>query len=108
MASLQADRNVWGIGIRALIILSAPCVSRDPNAPAAAGVILVSQFFIGLGIGVHYRGITVAELKRDILAALGYIFILATIAIGTMIIASEFSTLRDADVFLAFWPAGQG
>ena len=100
--------GMFGASVLGPLLFSAPLalagiLTHRPPQEA----ILVSQFFIGLGIGVHYRGITVAELKRDILAALGYIFILATIAIGTMIIASEFSTLRDADVFLAFWPAGQ-
>lgn len=100
--------GMFGASVLGPLLFSAPLalagiLTHRPPQEA----ILVSQFFIGLGIGVHYKGITIAELRRDILAALGYLVILTCIAGGTIFIAIELSNLRSADLFLAFWPAGQ-
>jgi len=100
--------GMFGASVLGPLLFSAPLalagvLTHRPPQEA----ILVSQFFIGIGIGAHYKGITVSELKRDILAALGYVLILAGISIATIAIAVELSTLQDADLFLAFWPAGQ-
>jgi len=70
-------------------------------------VIMVSQFFIGIGIGVHYRGITPAEIQRDILSAAGFSVILIVIAALFTAIANSLSALEPSVLFLSFWPAGQ-
>ena len=100
--------GMFGASVLGPLLFSAPLaltgvLTHRPPEEA----ILVSQFFIGLGIGVHYKGITIRELRRDIVAALGYIAILASVAISTIAVAIELSDLRDPDLFLAFWPAGQ-
>ena len=88
--------------VAAILMLSGVLTQRPPQE-----VIVISQFFIGIGIGVHYVGITLAELRKDILAAFGYILILGAVAAAVVAGISRFSPLPASDLFLAFWPAGQ-
>ena len=43
--------------------------------------ILFAQFFIGTGIGVCYVGVTLAELRKDVLAGIAYVGILAAVGL---------------------------
>ncbi len=70
-------------------------------------VIMVAQLFIGIGIGVYYRGITLTEIRRDILAASGFSLLLLLIAVIFTTIATLISVVEPTEMFLAFWPAGQ-
>ena len=47
-----------------------------------AEAILAAQFFIGLGIGAKYRGITLGEIRGVVLAALGFCAIMTAISAG--------------------------
>ncbi len=38
--------------------------------------IILSQFFIGIGVDIHYQGITTRELRRNIIAGLGFVAII--------------------------------
>ena len=52
----------------------------EHRPPAEA--ILVAQLFIGIGVGVKYVGVTPLELRRVVLASLGYCVLLALLAMS--------------------------
>lgn len=73
-----------------------------------AEAILAAQFFIGLGIGVQYVGITGRELRHDILAGLGFCIIIMLIAAGFAGLAIALGVAPHVEAILAFSPGGQG
>lgn len=76
--------------------------SRPP-----AEIILAAQFFIGIGVGVHYVGVSAAELRRVVLAALGYAVVLGVVSVA---FAASIAALGGAPLLeatLAFAPGGQ-
>jgi uncharacterized membrane protein AbrB (regulator of aidB expression) len=70
-------------------------------------MIILSQFFIGIGVGIHYQGITTKELSRDIIAGLGFVAVVIAIALITLLGASQISDIPLFELFLCFWPGGQ-
>jgi uncharacterized membrane protein AbrB (regulator of aidB expression) len=68
---------------------------------------LGAQFLIGIGIGVGYVGVTLTELRRDVLAGIAFVFLLSVLAL----VFTEIVVLTDLappmDAFLAFAPGGQ-
>ena len=70
-------------------------------------MIILSQFFIGLGVGIHYQGITTKELRRDIIAGLGFVAMIIPLALLTLLVASQISDIPLFELFLCFWPGGQ-
>lgn len=73
-----------------------------------AEAILIAQFFLGLGVGVKYRGLTVAELRRTVAAGVGYVGLTAVISV---VFAGAVALLGFApfvEAILAFAPGGQG
>lgn len=69
--------------------------------------ILGAQFFIGIGIGVGYVGVTMAEIRRDVLAGVVFVFILAFLAAAFTEIVVFLELARPVEGFLAFAPGGQ-
>jgi uncharacterized protein len=59
----------------AALSLSGLIANRPP-----AEVILAAQYFIGIGIGASYIGVTLAELRRDVASGALFCLILAAIA----------------------------
>lgn len=88
--------------VTAVLALTGLIHDRPPSE-----AILVAQFFIGAGIGVGYVGVTLLELRRDVLAGVVYVIILAVLAFAF----TEFVTLtglaQPVEGFLAFAPGGQ-
>jgi membrane AbrB-like protein len=72
-----------------------------------AEAILAAQFFIGMGIGVHYVGVTIAELRRDVFFGAAFVVILAALAIAVTAIATLAELAPPVEAFLAFAPGGQ-
>lgn len=72
-----------------------------------AEAIYVAQFFIGASIGVGYAGITLTELRRDVLAGVGFVLILALLAALMSEIVHALNLARPLEAFLAFAPGGQ-
>ena len=69
--------------------------------------IQAAQFFIGIVVGVKYSGITLAEVRRVLVAGLGHGLILAALA-GLFAEAALLLDLADPiDAILAFSPGGQ-
>lgn len=76
------------------------------NRPPAEAI-WIAQFFIGMTVGVKYAGITMAEVRRDVIAGLGFCAILIVL---TLIFAETIHVLDLApplETILAFAPGGQ-
>lgn len=90
-----------------MIVTAALSLSGLINARPPAEAILAAQFFIGIGIGVGYVGVTLAELRKFVLAGVAYVILLALLAI----VFTEFVVLTglagQVEGFLAFAPGGQ-
>lgn len=105
---LASSVGLFGASVVGPILLSIPLslagvLSDRPSQE----MIMVAQFFIGLGVGIYYRGITKMEIRRDILAASGFVIILLAIAALFTFVATSISNLDSAELYLSFWPAGQ-
>lgn len=72
-----------------------------------AEAILLAQYFIGLSIGVKYVGVTWGELRRVVLAAIGYTLIILVIAFVFAETAVLLGLAPQASALLAFSPGGQ-
>jgi uncharacterized protein len=67
----------------------------------------VAQFFLGLGIGVKYAGITLAEIRRVLSASLGHCLILTVLSIIAAEVVIQAGLAPPLDAILAFAPGGQ-
>ena len=72
-----------------------------------AEAILAAQFFIGIGIGELYRGVTLRELRTTVLAALGFCVILTVASAGFAEVVVHLGLAEPVEAFLAFAPGGQ-
>jgi uncharacterized protein len=72
-----------------------------------AEAILAAQFFIGMGLGVGYVGVTVAELRRDVAAGVAFVLILAVLAALMTEVIVLARLAGPVEAFLAFAPGGQ-
>ena len=72
-----------------------------------AEAILAAQFFIGLGIGAAYTGVTLAELRRDVAAGFAFCLILSVIALAFAEFVAILGLAPTLEAFLAFAPGGQ-
>ncbi len=72
-----------------------------------AEAILVAQYFIGIGIGVGYVGVTLLELRRYVVSGTVYVLILAALAAGFTELVVLAGLAAPVEGFLAFAPGGQ-
>ncbi|WP_370207200.1 AbrB family transcriptional regulator [Pararhodobacter marinus] len=77
-----------------------------PHRPPAEAI-YVAQFFIGAAIGVGYTGVTLHEIRRDVLAGMGFVVILALLATLMAEIVDQLGLAPALEAFLAFAPGGQ-
>jgi uncharacterized membrane protein AbrB (regulator of aidB expression) len=66
-----------------------------------------AQFLIGLGIGVHYIGVTLAELRRTVGVSVLFIAILALLTGAVAEAVVLLGLAPPVEAFLAFAPGGQ-
>ncbi|PWK62507.1 AbrB family transcriptional regulator [Roseicyclus mahoneyensis] len=100
--------GLFGAPIIGPMVLTAALSLADiihVRPPAEA--ILSAQFFIGLGLGAGYVGITMAEIRRDVVAGLVFVVIVAAVAAVFAEAVILFGLAPPMDGFLAFVPAGQ-
>lgn len=90
------------MGVTAVLSLTGMIHSRPP-----AEAIVLAQLFIGIAIGVHYVGVTLAELRKFVLAGLAYVLILAGLATLFTQIVTVTGLAQPVEGFLAFAPGGQ-
>ncbi len=88
--------------LTAIVSLSGGLQSRPP-----AEAIWAAQFFIGMGIGSKYAGITLKELRHDVAAALGFCAILICLTVLFVEAIYMFGLAPGMEVLLAFAPGGQ-
>lgn len=72
-----------------------------------AEAILAAQFFIGITLGAGYIGVTLRELRRDVLAGVFFVLLLSLVTIAFTELVILTSLAPPIDAFLAFAPAGQ-
>jgi len=100
--------GLFGASILGPMILTAALSLTDVihhRPPAEA--LLAAQFFIGMGIGVHYSGVTWPELRRDVAAGAAGAVGLAALAAVFTVIAQTLGGAPAVEAFLSFAPGGQ-
>lgn len=88
--------------VAAIMTLSGLIHTRPP-----AEAILTAQFFIGTGIGVHYVGVTLRELRHVVASGLAFMLVLAVLAKIFAQIVTALGLAGPVEAFLAFAPGGQ-
>lgn len=89
--------------LTAALSLSGVLTHRPP-----AEIIWAAQFFIGIGVGVKYVGITGQELRHFVTAGVVYSAVLAVISVVFIEAISLLHLAPPIDTFLSFLPGGQG
>ena len=69
--------------------------------------IWAAQYFIALGIGVKYVGVTAQEIRKDILAGLGFCIFLLVITLSIVSLVINYKLAPAVDVILSMAPGGQ-
>lgn len=72
-----------------------------------AEAIWAAQFFIGLTVGSKYGGITLVEIRRDVVAGLGFCLILILLTLIFVEFIYAFGLAPGMETLLAFAPGGQ-
>ena len=90
-----------------LIVAAAMSLAGLLHFRPPAEAIWAAQFFIGLNIGANYSGVTMAEVRRDLAAGLGFcaiLFVLTIVFVEGVLLAGLSPGL---EALLAFAPGGQ-
>jgi membrane AbrB-like protein len=91
-----------------MILAAAASLAGFLHHRPPAEAILAAQFFIGLGIGARYRGVTLAEVRSIVLAGAGFCAILTVISAGFAEAVVALGFAEPVEAFLSFAPGGQG
>ncbi|WP_138466964.1 AbrB family transcriptional regulator [Poseidonocella sp. HB161398] len=94
---------ILGPLIATVILTQAGLLHHRPPREA----ILAAQFFVGIGIGVHYVGTTLGEIRRYVVSGALYVAILAVLSAAFTEAISLAGLAPPLDAFLAFAPGGQ-
>jgi hypothetical protein len=106
--------GAWRVGLFGaailgpLILAAAASLAGLIHSRPPAEAILAAQFFIGLGIGTKYRGVTVTELRTVVAAGLGFCVIMTAISALFAEIVVQLGIAGPVEAFLSFAPGGQG
>ena len=95
--------SILGPLLLAAIFALAGLLEHRPPAEA----IWAAQFFIGMGVGTKYAGISWYEIRRDVTAALGFCLILLVLTVIFAETIHLFHLAPAMETILAFAPGGQ-
>jgi len=95
--------SILGPMILAVLVSLAGGIHHRPPAEA----IVAAQFFIGLGVGVNYVGITLTELRRVVLAAIAYTGLSGIVSALFIALCVLLGLAPLVESMLAFSPGGQ-
>ncbi|MEL7215698.1 MAG: AbrB family transcriptional regulator [Pseudomonadota bacterium] len=90
-----------------LIVAAAATLMGLLHFRPPAEAIWAAQFFIGLSIGSKYAGITLREVRHDLLAALGFCVLLILLTVVVVEGVYLFELAPGMEALLAFAPGGQ-
>ena len=90
-----------------LILAAALALTGVLQHRPPAEAIWAAQFFIGMGVGCKYAGVTMAEVRRDVTAGLGFcvLLLILTVIFAEAIHLADLAPARET--VLAFAPGGQ-
>lgn len=90
-----------------MIVTAALSLSGFIHTRPPAEAVLTAQFMIGLGIGVGYVGITMIELRKNVLSAVFFTAILGLLAAAFTWFVVSRGLAPPVEGLLAFAPGGQ-
>ncbi|KIC50425.1 AbrB family transcriptional regulator [Tateyamaria sp. ANG-S1] len=90
-----------------LIVAAAMALTGLLQHRPPAEAIWAAQFFIGMTVGVKYTGITMAEIRRDLAAGLGFCVILIVLTVIFVEGVYTAGLAPGMETLLAFAPGGQ-
>ncbi|MGR3502837.1 AbrB family transcriptional regulator [Pseudaestuariivita sp.] len=105
---IAARVGLFGASILGPLILAGAAASTGLltfRPPAEA--IWAAQFFIGMTIGTKYAGITMEEVRRDLIAGLGFCAILLVLTFLAVEAVYGFGLAPGMEALLALAPGGQ-
>ncbi len=100
--------GLFGAGILGPLLLSGALTLGGllhERPPAEA--ITAAQFFIGIGVGAYYTGVTGHEIRRFVLSGAGYCVLIAALAALFASLAHWLGAAPWIEAALAFSPGGQ-
>ncbi|KMW56316.1 hypothetical protein AIOL_001268 [Candidatus Rhodobacter oscarellae] len=95
--------SILGPLIATGLVTAAGYLGNRPPAEA----IWAAQFFIGMTIGCKYAGVTMTEVRRDLLAGIGFCGILIVLTVVFVEAIYGFGLAPGQETLLAFAPGGQ-
>lgn len=95
--------SILGPMIAAGLVAVSGFLTQRPPAEA----IWLAQFFIGMTVGVKYTGITMQEVRRDLVAGAGFCGLLLVLTFIFVEIVYGFGLAPGMEALLAFAPGGQ-
>ena len=100
--------GMFGASILGPLLLAGVFAMADvlQNRPPAEAI-WAAQFFIGMGVGCKYAGITVTEVRRDLLAGLGFCALLIVLTVIFVETIYGFGLAPGMEALLSFAPGGQ-
>ena len=90
-----------------LILTAAASMTGILNSRPPAEAIWAAQYFISLGIGVKYVGITIDEMRRDVVAGLGFCILLLLLTLAVLGLVVKFELAPAVEAILSLAPGGQ-
>lgn len=90
-----------------LVLTAAVTIAGGLHNRPPAEAIWAAQFFIGMGIGCKYAGITMIEIRRDLAAGLGFCAILMLLTLVVVEAVYVLGLAPGMEALLSFAPGGQ-
>ena len=100
--------GMFGASILGPLILTAiASITGILHTRPPVEAIWAAQYFIALGIGVKYVGVTAQEIRKDILAGLGFCIFLLVITLSIVSLVINYNIAPAVDAILSMAPGGQ-